>query len=89
MKDLYGCDNKIHHKVFDKVEISIPQDKVCNFNRSAGMILCESFGNTTTLISRMSKHEMKDKINVAYMNQSPEQTMHTASGHFLQPKYES
>ena len=87
IKDYYGRDNKINHEVFDKAGISLPEDKVCNFARSAGMSRAESHGISTSTISRMSKHSLKDKLNVAYMSQSPELTMHGASGHFIIPEY--
>ena len=84
-KDLCQRDNKIIKDICKIAGITLPKDKVTNYGRSAGMNRAESHGVSINQISRMSKHDINDKLNSSYMTQAPEKTMLGNSGHFVNP----
>ena len=87
-KDAHQRDNKLMHNMCEIAGVQLPKDKVCNYPRSAGMNRAEMHGATINNISRMSKHDINDKLNSSYMTQAPENTMHANSGHFVYPDFE-
>ena len=55
------------HDVFGKANVPVPKDKVCNYPRSVGMNRAEMHGVSINNISRLSKHDMNDKLNSIHM----------------------
>ena len=84
----YQRDNNIMHEVFEKANVPLPRDKACNYPRSVGMNRAEMHGVSINNISRLSKHDINDKLNSSYMTQVPDKTMHANSGHFVSPDFE-
>ena len=63
----------------------LPDDKKCNFLRSAGMNCAEMHGVNISQISHQSKHDINDKLNSSYMTQALQIIMRGNSEHFVDP----